>query len=225
MSQDNVQSKINSLLTEYSALDRDIRALSWLLEGLIFISGLLMAWAIWKSESDDIWRLARIIGVLISALIISKAASRLICHTELVRQNDRARSVARLTHHAMAVLSDLKQRVAYAKELLQNGGRPLVALSRNAKSIEEHYHTFYQRELYELLSPRAIEIIVGMSGAVFGLCAFAEALEHDHSMITIFPHGQSIPNTEGMIESLDGFIDEASRLDDEFREIRRSALE
>jgi len=133
------QTKIDALLSEYSALDRDIRALTILLVGMIFMAAMFTAWNIVKSDAEATWRTAQIVGVLVSALIISKTASRHICHAEVVRKDESDISVVQRTHQALAVIADLRQRVLYVKDFLQNSDKPLIALSRNVKSIETHY--------------------------------------------------------------------------------------
>lgn len=222
MSKKQPQTKIDALLSEYSALDRDIRSLTILLVGMIFMAAMFTAWNIVKSDAEATWRTAQIVGVLVSALIISKTASRHICHAEVVRKDESDISVVQRTHQALAVIADLRQRVLYVKDFLQNSDKPLIALSRNVKSIETHYQFFYDRSLYELLSPNAVEIIGSMSGTVFGLCTLAEALEHDHGLTASVSYSNAMHNSSGMQESIDSLLNEIESLDGEIREIRGS---
>lgn len=214
------QSKVDALLADYSVLDKDIRALTWLLVGMIFVAAMFAAWNILKSDSEAAWRTAQVVGVLASALIVSKTATRHICHAEIVRQNDSDVSVVRRTHQAMAVIADLHQRIKYVKAFLQSSGKPLIALSRNVKSIEKHYQFFYNPELYELLSPKAVEVIRSMSGSIFGLCTFAEALEHDHGLTASVSSPEARNNNEKLLESIDSLLSDVELLDEEIREVR-----
>ncbi len=222
MSKKQPQTKIDALLAEYYGLDRDIRALTILLVGMIFTAAMFAAWNIVKSDVEATWRSAQIVGVLVSALIISKTASRHICHAEFVRQNESDVSVVQRTHQAMAVIADLRQRVLYVKYFLQKSDKPLIALSRNVKSIEVHYQFFYNRDLYELLSPNAISIIGSMSGTVFGLCTFAEALEHNHGLTASVSSTKAMHNNDSMQEAIDSLLHEIEALDGEIRKIRES---
>lgn len=222
MSKKQPKTKIDALLAEYSGLDRDIRALTILLVGMIFTAAMFAAWNIVKSDVEATWRTAQIIGVLVSALIISKTASRHICHAEIVRKNESDVSVVQRTHQAMAVIADLRQRVLYVKDFIKNSDKPLIALSRNVKSIEAHYQFFYNRNLYELLSPNAVKIIGSMSGTVFGLCTLAEALEHEHGLTAFVPSAKAMHNNGGMQESIDSLLNEIESLDGEIRKVRES---
>ncbi len=222
MSKKQPQTKIDALLAEYSGLDRDIRALTILLVGMIFTAAIFAAWNIVNSDFEATWRTAQIIGVLVSALIISKTASRHICHAKFVRQSESDVSVVQRTHQAMAVIADLRQRVLYVKDFLQNSEGPLIALSKNVKSIEAHYHFFYNRDLYELLSPNAVKIIGSMSGAVFGLCTLAEALAHGHGLTASMSSVKAMHSNGGMQEAIDSLLNEIESLDGEMRKVRES---
>lgn len=220
MRKNQTQSKVDALLADYSLLDRDIRALTWLLVGMIFMYAMFISWSIFKSESETAWRAAQILGVLASALIVSKTASRHICHMEIVRQNESDVSVVRRTHQAMAVLADLQQRVKYVKNFFQSSDKSLIALSRNVKTIEEHYHFLYNRELYELLSPEAIKTIGTMSGSIFALCTCAEALVHDYGLTARLSSQGAMSSNENLEKSIDSLLSEIELLDKEIRRVR-----
>lgn len=216
------QKKIDALLAEYTGLNRDVQALTILLVGMLFAAAIFMAWHIAKSDFESTWGAAQIVGVLVSALIISKTASRHICHAELVRKNESDVSVVQRTHQAMAVIADLRQRVLYVKDFLQKNDKPLIALSKNAKSIEAHYQFFYNRDLYELLSPYAVSIIESMSGSVFGLCALAEALEHNYGLTASVSSAEATHNNRDMHEGIDSLLNQIEALDGEIRKVRES---
>jgi len=222
MSEKQPKTKINALLAEYSGLDRDIHALTILLVGMIFTAAMFAAWNIVRSDFEASWRTGQIVGVLVSALIISKTASRHICHAEIVRKNESDVSVVRRTHQAMSVLADLRQRVLYVKDFIKDNDKPLIALSRNVKTIEAHYQFFYNRDLYELLSPNAVKIIESMSGSVFGLCTLTEALEHEHGLTASVSSANAMHNNDDMQEAIDSLLNEIESLDGEIRKVRES---
>ncbi|WP_258241141.1 hypothetical protein [Pseudidiomarina homiensis] len=214
--------KIYELIEEYSGLNRDICALTLLLVVMIFTAAMFAAWYIFSSDVDGTWRSAQTVGVLVSALIISKTASRHICHTEILRKNESDVSVVQRTHQAMAVIADLRQRVVFVKGCFEGNDRPLMALSKNVKSIEAHYQFFYNRELYELLPPNALKIIESMSGSIFGLCTVVEVLVQKHDLTASVPPVKEKHNGGDMQDAIDSLLSEINSLDDEIRRIRAS---
>lgn len=72
-------------------------------------------------------------------------------------------------HHALAVVNDLRSRVAYTKSTMRNGGRPLVALTSNIEMLKLRYEALYDRDLYAHLPGPTINQITEMSGSFAGI--------------------------------------------------------
>ena len=162
-------SERNSLDREMHFAERDLKGVQALVLMLLLI---LISYAAWLVYMRD-WK--ALIGLLPSAtaacaaLLVAKTATRLLTYNMLVRADDRAHDIVRVTHHAMAVINDLRARVGYMKVVLSEGNRPLVALTQNAEAIQRRYETLYERDLYQYLPGSVIDAIVALSGAVSGL--------------------------------------------------------
>ncbi len=214
---------INLLVQQFERLERDIKVLSSVL--LIFIA-LLAARAvvvIYEGNFDDLWAAIAPMTALIAALLVSRVASRLITNNNIVREDDRRRDLVRVTHHLLAVANDLRSRVGYVKALLSGGNRPVFAFAAIASSIERRYETLLEREAYQYLPGRTVDLIIGMSGAVFGICTMAGALEKatadkPFSLIdSILPQDR-----KQQVASLDALMEDLKKVIDQIHEVRAS---
>lgn len=124
------------------------------------------------------------VGIIVSVLLVATAATRQLAHSDIVREDDRRRDIVRITHHLMLVISDLHQRVSYASAVLSEGGRPLIALTKNVDVIEKRYETFFDREeIYGYLSGESADLIKGMSGHISGLTSLSDGIAEAYKKI------------------------------------------
>ncbi len=179
---------------------------------LLFLLG-YAAWLVCMRDWPTLVSLLPSAITACAALLVAKTATRLLTYNMLVRADDRAQDIVRVTHHSMAVINDLRSRVSYMKITLSEGHRPLVALTQNAETIQRRYETLYDRELYLYLPGSVIDAIGALSGAVFGLstlvAAVASALDGKGHLI--IPSGntpdqlalvQAISNLESELDAL-----------------------
>jgi hypothetical protein len=98
---------------------------------------------------------------------IAAAAALYIAHQQST--DARKQDAIRCIYHAMALVNDLSSRVSYFETTVLNGGRPLVALTKNVETIVRRYEALFDRDLYKHLPGNVVDQITGMSGSVFGL--------------------------------------------------------
>jgi len=109
------------------------------------------------------------IGALAAAVVALKIAEG---QTKHEHQQDAIRCI----HHSLAIINDLRGRVCAMRLMLGEGKRPLLALTRNAETIERRYEMLYDREIYRHVPGKVIDAITGMSGHFFGLSVLVEGI-------------------------------------------------
>lgn len=140
---------------------------------IAFISFAIGAAFVAQVPGDDpnklVIPLLTMLGGWVSGLgtLIAVVASLYIAHQQST--DSRKQDAIRCIHHAMALVNDLRSRVGYFETTVLNGGRPLVALTRNVETIVRRYEALLDRDLYKHLPGNVVDQITGMSGSVFGL--------------------------------------------------------
>lgn len=108
------------------------------------------------------------IGALVAVIAALKIADRQANH-------EHAHDAVRCTHHALAIINDLQGRLRALKIMLTDGGRPVLALSKNAASIERRYESLYDRDIYRHAPGELVKIITDLSGTFFGMSVLVDA--------------------------------------------------
>lgn len=201
---------MKKLEDRFGKFEGEVRALETL---VVFLFCLLAGYAIYliyHQKIEDALKAFLPLGALISALLVAKVASRLLVHNDIVREDERRQDVVRITHHLLAVLMDLRQRVRFSVRALREESGTLIFLIENVNVIEKRYEVFLDREIYRFLAGETIELIGRMSGPIFGLAAFTKALAEicrDNSAIIATSGGdaanESIKQLESLLEDLD----------------------
>ena len=132
-------------------------------------------------------------------------------HGQVQREDDRRREIVRVTHHLLAVTKDLKSRIGYFRKLMEEGDKPISLICSLAKSIEKRYETLFEREVYQLLPGKSIDLINNLSGSIYGILAKAEVLG-----------AASVSNSQVSIRELAGitaasYAEKVSELQDEIQ--------
>ncbi len=196
-------SERKNMYNELHLAERDLACVQYVV--LLLLSSLL-GYAIWLVYIRD-WQ--ALVGLLpaataaCAALLVAKTATRLLTYNMYVRADDHALDIVRVTHHTMAMINDLRGRVRYMKIALSEGNRPLVALTKNAETIQNRYEALYDRELYRYLPGSVIDTIVSLSGSVFGLSTLIEGVASvlggkGHAVIP----PDDATNREGLIQTI-----------------------
>lgn len=149
------------------------------------------------------------IGALIAVVVALTIADR-------QAKNEHDQDAIRCIHHALAVINDLRGRVRSVKLMLTEGGRPVLALTKNAAAIERRYESLYDREIYRHAPGELVDLITSLSGSFFGLSVLVDGVVAQGNLTpqTILPKissGNSAPlaNTLSMLEGkLDTLFDE-----------------
>lgn len=218
-----LESTMKKLVREYDNLEKDISHLSYF--AFFILCGLVGygIWLLYAGKIDEIWNFSGPLGALVAALLVSKVASRLLVHNSITREDDRRQDIVRITHHLIAVISDLTARVNYGAITLRDGKRPLIALTNNALAIEKRFEVFLDRELYRFLNPESVDLIERMGGTIFGLYTFSEGLREKFNgkPDLIIPSSES-PERQEMVEALNALIVDLKSLEDQIWQLRES---
>ena len=106
------------LLTRYLKLQNEIRYLEYF---AIFLLGFLtinLIKSLYENGVKNSTSGLEVLGVLVSVLLISKVASRQIVHEDVSYENTRNMDIVRVTHRLIAVINDLKDKVAFLGKLI-----------------------------------------------------------------------------------------------------------
>lgn len=204
-----MNSERNKMYHELQLTERDLTGVQFFL--LLLLSS-LFCYAIYLVYIRD-WK--TLVGLLpattaaCAALLVAKTATRLLIYNMFVRVDDHAHDIVRITHHTMAIVNDLRGRIRFMKIALSKGNRPLIALTKNAETIEKRYEALYDRDLYRYLPGNVIDTIVSLSGSVFGLSSLIEGVTSvlDDKGQAIIPSGnvdliQAISKLESELDVL-----------------------
>ncbi len=170
-------SSIHETLSSFKRIDREIDVLSTLLVVLVGCVLLRIGWLLYGSRIGEIWTSVAVLGALMSALLISKSASRLLLHNQFYKEDERRRDIVRLTHHAMVILNNLTDLVGYVEHYISAGDKPAAVFVGATRAIEEKWSLFYDRDLNQLLTANAYKLVRDMSGSFFGLTSLGRGLE------------------------------------------------
>jgi len=147
--------------------------------------------------------------------------------TELAAQRDRRKKIVRTTHHLIAITMDLKGRVDHVKKVLTDGkyeGKyPVSNLEKITESIEKRYETLLEPDAYEFLPGPTVNLIVRMSGSIFGLTRLADGIaqsikERSGSALTPVP----VNHNQSSTQIFDNIMSEIQELIDQLVALRKS---
>jgi hypothetical protein len=217
-------SERNILHHRLLSVERDLAGIqAVILVLLLFFFG-YAAWLLYVRDWSTLVSLLPAATAASAALLVAKTATRLLTYNMLMRADDRVQDIVRVTHHSMAVLNDLRNRVNYMKVVISEGNRPLVALTQNAEVIQRRYETLYDRELYRYLPGSVIDAIGALSGAVFGLSALvaAAASAFDDKGHLIIPPGNT-PARLSLVQAISHLESELDALFSQVKSLRTAA--
>jgi len=213
---------IHQLLQNFKSVDRDIEALSNVLIVFIIALATRVAFLLYQEQYDGLWFLLGSIAPIVAALLIARAAARLIINGQIIREDDRRQELVRVTHHLIAVTKDLKARVGYVKSMLNSDSRSVIVLNHLAITIERRYETLLERDAYQFLPGNCVDIIISISGAIFGIGAMAEGVKHITAQNPFGTLEGTWPNNGGRIIQLDKLMDDLQALIDGIYKMRSS---
>ncbi|MGM9514240.1 hypothetical protein ACS5PK_08310 [Roseateles sp. DB2] len=164
---------IERQLASYKKADRDVTALGCVVA--LFLA-LLVGYAMWlgfERKYDELLKLMPQAIPLLSVLVVVRVANRALLNADIIRIDDRRQEIVRTTHHLIAIATDLKERVGYAKAMFIEGGRPIIAFVQISKSIEDRYEALLDRDAYKYLPGPCVDLISKMSADIFGISTLA----------------------------------------------------
>lgn len=214
---------MKKLTLVFDKLDKDVTALSYFAAFLFFSNFVCVIWFVYHRDFSEISKYSGSLVVLFSVLLASKAASRQLAHNKITIIDDRIQDIVRITHHLIAVITDLKSRVHHSSELLKKDDYPLLAFTKNAIEIEKRFEVFFDRELYRFLNPKSVELIAGMAGTIFGLSVLSEGLAGKDNITSTSKISNIESSARGNVaKALTGLLEELESLEKEIRQIRES---
>lgn len=167
---------IESLVRKFNLIEKDVNLLTKVLTILLLFIWFRACYLAYVRDFVSIWGLLGPLTSVAATLLISRIASRLIVHGQVLKEDERRQEIVKVTHQLLAVTKDLKAKVGYFNKLMREGDKPVVILVSLARSIEKRYETLYERDAYKFLQGKSVDLISNLSGSIFGILAVAEAL-------------------------------------------------
>lgn len=167
---------IRDMLKTYKKFDRDVDALSGVLLFLLLLVIGRGIMCVYRQDYDALGPLLTSVIPIVAASLVVRVANRQIVHGNLIREDERRQQVVRVTHHLMAIAIDMRQRVGYMHKTLNEAYATPFLLEQIAANIESRYEVMLEPEAYKYLPGACIDIIVNMSGSVFGLATLAKGV-------------------------------------------------
>lgn len=211
---------MKQLLTRYLKLQNEIRYLEYF---AIFLLGFLtinLINSLYENGVKNSISGFKVLGILVSVLLISKVATRQIVHQDVSYENTRNMNIVRVTHRLIADINDLKDKVTYLAKFISEGNKPITTLKRFKEDIENGYKALSDKEIYEFLKGETIDLIASMSGHVSGLITSAELIydlykSTGNVMLPVLNQSGNPAPTQALLDDLD-------TLDKQIRELRES---
>ena len=214
---------VHHLVQNFKRLDRDIEALSNVLIVFIIVLAARAALLVFQGQYDALWSLLGSIASIVAALLVARTATRLIANSNITREDERRQELVLVTHHLLAITQDLRSRVEYVRTMLSDGSRPAFALNQIAITIERRYETLLERNAYQFLPGKCVDIIIRISGSIFGIGALAEGVKHISAQNPLsMLDGVLVKDSGEQIARLDELVDDLQALIDGIYEIRSS---
>ena len=131
----------------------------------------------------------------------------------------RYKDIVRVTHRLIAVINDLKDKVAFLGKLISEGNKPLTALMQSTEDIKNGYKDLSDKEIYEFLKGDTIDLIASMSGHIFGLTTSSDTIYNLYKPTGIL----MLPNlNQENSAATQALLNDLDTLDKQIRELRES---
>jgi hypothetical protein len=215
---------IDQLIKRFSYLEREIRALTYVLIALFLVLAYRAASLTYEGKYDELWLLIAPTITVLAALQVTSVPNRLIVNDRINRMNDQNREIIRITHHLIAVCKDLDSKVYYVKLMLSDNTRPSFILDKLATSIEDRYEALLERDAFKYLPGNCVDIITRISGTIYGMHMFAEGMKHITRSNPLVPLKRGAEKSGGdqIIPQLDKLLDDIESLINELFKLRES---
>ena len=209
---------LRKMLSRYTIIERDLRALGLLAIGLFFVLLAASCNLLLKQDYRGASELLVWIVPLLSALIVIKVADRLIQSNAIERTEKRHLEIARICNFLITSVQDMKGRVEFLTNRLFDSHLSSESKQQLMTYIEQRYNSFFKDEFYSVLSPKVLDLVHGISGQIFGLRAvtdihLAEGRNNSH---------KDPSSTKSMKTATEDLNDNLECLLDELYELRKT---
>lgn len=216
---------IDQLIKRFNYLERDIRALTYVLIAFFLVLAYRAASLTNEGQYHELWLLIAPTITVLAALLVASASNRLIVNDRINRMNDQNREIVRITHHLIAVCKDLNGKIYYVKLMLSdNNTQPSFILDKITTSIENRYEVLLERDAFKYLPGNCVDIITRISGTIYGMRMFAEGVKHITQENPLVPLNMGVKKSgnDQIISHLDKLLNDIESLVNELFKLRES---
>lgn len=199
---------------------------------LLFVYSLYSVYSAGLSQSLD---QIETFGVVLSAILVSKIASRQITHTELEVESSRAHSLVMNTHFLMTIINDMRNKTDYIQSILLEKRQARAAESDTliafVHDIQAGYEILKAKEGHLHLSGTTLVLIWNMSVNIEGLKMLAKLLTRPEifnlpslssDMLLTILRGNELTSLNNLMVAIDSVLVSLEQIDKEVRELRSS---
>lgn len=206
---------IKHIVREYENLERDIKALTWVLLCVCIVIVYQFLEDFYNKQQYILTDLAPLIAVLVG-LLISTSASRVLVHNNLTREIDRRQEMEMVIYHLIGITQDLEQKVNHVRGMFMDRKSSVFVVQEISLTIERRYEALFEQVFYKYLPGKAVDLIHNMSGHIFGLRTFATRLEKNNpdqadfrleSVISEDDRIAKVKTLEKMTEGISSLVD------------------
>ncbi len=159
---------LQKIQSQLNGVDKSVSVLSYIVLGVVLTLIARVVILLADGEVDAVWPVAANLAPLLALLGAIKIADRVLVANHLFRLNDRRLEQVRVNHYLTVILRDLRDTLGYTKKQLVEGG-PMIVLESIADAVERRYESLFTKDVYDHLPGKAIDLISGMSGTIFGM--------------------------------------------------------
>lgn len=169
---------IGDLQKEYRALSRDVSSLSYfVLIILTFTTGRLI-YLLYMQRYDGAAEILPVAGILLSVLMVTKASTRAISHSEISRHYKECKDIAYRTHHIMRILSDIDGRASYCIESIE-ANDPIESFVKNVRKLESIFEELNDRVYSDLYNKKIYSCLRSMISTIHWLSVYCDQISAD----------------------------------------------
>lgn len=173
----NIMQALKERLRKFNQLEWQIEFLIQVLYFLLILIFAFIAFSVMTRKYDQLIDLFTPIIPMLAAILFAKASNRIIIDNDINKIDEKRCEILQITHYQIAIAKDLRQKIHFFKKIIEekNIETPIVLLIEIANTIESRYEELLsEKESYRHLSGKCIDILISMSGAIFGIKTLGE---------------------------------------------------
>lgn len=171
------KSKVQEHVAFMDRLEKKLNRFEYLVAALSMGFALSIVYFLWIHDREPLPVLVGSVTAMVSTLAALLIAERAANLSKIQRLDDYRRKTVMVSHHLIAVLSDMRGHVGYMRRMFTISTTPMFVFRKNVESIERSYAALMDREIYEVIPGEIASKIMNLSGSIFGISSLGLFIE------------------------------------------------